>query len=555
MRGVINEAVAHQNRIKFHAMTSITESSGQPLTSFLSWVGSLIPKDKFAIFKSLFRYPVKTNELTAICFDKLSRVFDGRNPSFDYQFESNEDKDDWEWYRTEILKEPTIWQTKGWEFMQTEINSVLVIDMPTEPDKNDRRAQPYFYWLPIADVIDFLVNEKTGNMEYIIFRQPDKIAVIDDEYYRVFANENENVGTLLIEQRHGIGYCPARFFWSDTMSIEKPFIKKSPITTQLEALDWFLFFHISKRHLDLYGAYPIYSGYEQNCNYSNPETNEYCDGGFLRNAKGVYRMDASGLLCKCPKCGDKRIAGVGSFVEVPIPAEGQPDLRNPVQMLTADVNSLDYNVKEENRLKEDIITAIVGTDNEIISNEALNERQVQANFESQSTILNRIKKNFEQAQRFVDSTICRLRYGSSFISANINLGTEFYAVDIAQLRERYKTAKDAGASESELDALQQEIIESEYRTNPTMRQRMLTLAELEPLRHLTRQEALELFKEGLIDEQTMHIKLRFSELIQRFERENTNVLEFGTDIPFVSKINKIKQALETYESEIGRRQD
>ncbi|TLN29081.1 hypothetical protein FED22_19020, partial [Acinetobacter baumannii] len=208
---------------------------------------------------------------------------------------------------------------------------------------------------------------------------------------------------------------------NEPLSLSEPDVKQSPLTKQLEALDWFLFYHISKRHLDLYGAYPIYSGYEQSCDFSNGENGDYCDGGFLKDKQGFYRLDAAGLLMRCPKCGDSRINGVGSFVEIPIPdGDKQPDLRNPVQMLTVDRGSLDYNVEEENRLKNDIITSVVGTNEEITTRDALNEQQIQANFESQSTVLNRVKKGFEAAQQFVDETVCRLRYGGLFVSAKVN---------------------------------------------------------------------------------------------------------------------------------------
>lgn len=504
------------------------------------------------MFKTLFRYPVATNDICGICFDKLSRIFDGRNPSFNYQFANTEQRDDWEWYRQGKLGEPEIWSTKGWEFFQNEINSVLIVDMPIEQDKSDRYPQAYFYWLPIGSVIDYRCNETTGVMDYIIFHQHDKkIAVIDDESYRIFKEDGSNIGELLVENPHDLGYCPARFFWSEPISLREPDIKKSVLTRQLEALDWYLFYAISKRHLDLYGSYPIYSGYEQSCDFSNAENGDYCDGGFLKDKQGFYKLDAAGLLLRCPKCGQSRINGVGSFVEIPIPneAEGQPDLRNPVQMLMVDRQSLDYNVEEVERLRNNIITSVVGTNEEITTRDALNEQQILANFESQSTILNRIKRGFEAAQQFVDSTICKLRYGKLFISAKINYGTEFYLSTATQLRERYETAKKSGASEADLDAMQNQIIETEYRNNPTMLQRMLILAELEPYRHLTREEVITLYDKGIVSEEDLQVKLNFASFIRRFEREYLNVLEFGESMPFESKIEFINQKLKEYGNE------
>ena len=538
----------HQNRIRFHAQTELSASLAQPTADFLAFVSNLIPHDKFKLFKEMFRYPLKTNEVTGICFDKLSRVFDGRNPAFEYDFASPEDRDDWEDYRRSRLHEPEIWHTEGWERFKTDINSVLVVDLPEHQD--GERPEPYFYWLPIDCVLDW--DGHGDDLDHIVFTtdHDKRIAVIDDTSYRIYTRDaGRNIGSLVSEHPHGLGFCPARFFWLDAISLRDPYIKQSVLTKELESLDWYLFFHISKRHLDLYGSYPIYSGYEQSCDFSNAENGDYCDGGYLKNKQGYYKLDTAGLPCRCPKCGDKRIAGVGSFVEVPIPVEGQPDLRNPVQMLSVDRSSLDYNVTEEERLKDDIIASVVGMQEEQMSTQAVNENQVRATFESQSTILNRVKKGFEAAQKFVDDTICRLRYGASFSGSVINYGTEFFIYSASELRERYKTAKESGASESELDALQNQIIETEYRTNPAKRHRLMLLTELEPYRHLTRDEMLTLYREGVVSSDELRLKLNFMALIRRFERENTNILEFGSAIPYERKIEIIKATLDGYAKE------
>lgn len=567
---VINLALLHQNRLRFHVQTvsntpallsplsKVRGEGGQGVASFgvnqalwdfLAFVENLIPHDKYKTFKGLFRFPVPTNELTAICFDKLSRIFEGRDPVFMYNFAKSEYADDWEWYRTERLGEPSVWKTKGWDFFKTEINSVLVVDMPKEQQAGDRFPQPYFYWLPIRDVVDFDA-EPNGQMRWIAFRQDgDTLAVFDDEYYRLFDFKYGALGQLIVENRHDIGYCPARFFWTEPMELEYPDVKMSPITKMLGALDWWLFFHISKHHLDMYGSYPIYTGYEQNCDYHNDETGDYCNGGFLYNAHGTQKLDLAGLPLKCPKCGDKRIIGAGSFIEIPVPVSDQPDLRNPVSIVSVDSASLEYNVSEEERLKNDIITAIVGTNEEITTRDALNEQQIKANFESQSTVLNRIKTGFEQAQQWVDTTVCKARYGSAFISANISYGTEFYMQTADELRDRYKKAKENGASESELDALYNKVIETEYRNNPAMRQRLQVLADIEPFQHLTRNEVIDLQSKGIATMEDVVMKLNFADYIRRFERENMNVVEFGDNIDYDKKIKAISDRLREYASE------
>lgn len=571
----IDLAVLHQNRLRFHVATEANTpavlaplkngatarrqgiaSFGimQALWDFMAFAENLLPHDKFKTFESLFRFPVATNDITAICFDKLSRIFEGRDPVMMYRFTNDEYAADWEDYRTKVLKEPTVWKTKGWEYFKTEINSVLVCDVPESQQAGDRLPRPYFYWLPIRDVVDFEANED-GTMRWIAFLQDgERLAVMDDEYYRLFDYKKGTMGMLLVERRHDVGYCPARFFWTEPMSLDFPDVKMSPITKMLGALDWWLFFHISKHHLDLYGSYPIYTGYEPNCDYHNDESGDYCNGGFLYDLKGHQKLDLAGLPVPCPKCGDKRIIGAGSFIEIPVPTVDQPDLRNPVSMLSVDRNSLDYNVGEEDRLKNIIITSVVGTNEEITTRDALNEQQIKANFESQSTVLNRIKIGFEEAQAWVDSTICRLRYGRAFVSAGISYGTEFYLSTANELRERYKTAKAAGASESELDALYGKVIETEYRNNPQMRQRLILLSELEPFQHLTRDEVMELQAKGLATLEDVMLKLNFADYVARFERENMNVLEFGGDIDYQKKIEAISERLREYASEAIQKQ-
>lgn len=576
-RNIIKLAVMHQNRLRLHsevvpstpALASWSYRGRQlavnqplmhghegitlALNDFMAMVENLIPKDKFEVFKTLFRFPVITNEVLAVCYDKLSRIFDGRDPAFSYQFANTELRDDWEWYRQEKLGEQNIWQSKGWDFFKTQINSVLIVDLPQEQEAGDRYPQPYFYWLPIMDVIDYKADPQSGAMEWIMFRQDgDKIAVIDDASYRIFNSKDGTIGELESEAAHDLGYCPARFFWNEPVSLDKPDIKESPVTKELDRLDWYLFFAISKRQLDTYGNYPIYWGYEQSCDYQNDETGDYCDGGYLKDKQGHWHYDNNGLLMTCPVCSQKRLVGAGSYIEVPVPHvdEGQPDLGQPVGMLAVDSESLKYNQEEEKRLRTDLITAIVGTNEEITTRDALNEQQIKANFESQSTVLKRVKKGFEEAQKFVDDTCCRLRYGKAFLSSSINYGTEFYLFTSDELRERYKKAKEAGMSEADLDALLQQIIETEYRHNPQMMQRMIILSDLEPYRHLTRNEVQGLYEKSLIPVEDLLIKFNFADFIKRFERENMNIIEFGAETDYDKKISTIKEQLKAYASEI-----
>lgn len=547
-RQVIQKAANMQKRLRFHTETNIAVSDiNQPTALFLDWVRNLLPKDKYNIFLQLFKFPLSTPAVVEDVYRELERVFYSRNSSSSYQFTDSELAEDWADYRKNKLNEPDIWKTVGWKKMQVSINSILVVDLPQV--QMSARPEPYFYWLEIEDVVDYeMVNDT--EFKWIVFRQPNRrIAAFDDTYIRVYQlNEKNEIASLVSEATHNLGYCPARFFWSTQLNEKNKDLKKNPISKELSNLDWYLFFSISKQHLDLYAPYPIYSAYAADCNFENNETGDYCDGGFLRNSSGEYKILNDGTVEKCPCCSEKRIAGPGSFLEVPIPnqAEGIVDMRNPVQITTIDKDSLTYNVEECVRLKNDIIVSIAGSGGTVSEKEAINETQVAANFESKTSVLNALKTNFELAQKFVEDTICRFRYGSDFISSSISWGTEFYVFTVKELYNKYEQAKINGASESELDAITQQILEVEYRNNPLVLQRMFILKQLEPYPHKTLDEVLKLHEKKLLNENYVKLKINFSTLVERFERENINIIEFASARTFSEKIKLITDKLLDY---------
>ena len=552
-RQVIQKAVNMQRRLRFHTETNIAVSDiNQPTTVFLDWVKRLLPKDKYNIFLQLFKFPLPTPAVVEDVYRELERVFYSRNSSSSYQFTDSELAEDWSQYRKSNLNEPEVWKTTAWKRMQVSPNSILIVDLPSV--QTSTRPEPYFYWLEIDSVIDYELSKQDENLfNWLIFNQPEhRIAVFDDTSIKIYQlNEKNEIQSLVSEAQHDLGYCPARFFWSTQLNEKNKDLKKNPITKELSNLDWYLFFSISKQHLDLYAPYPIYSAYEADCNFENNETGDYCDGGFLRNAKGEYKILNDGTVEKCPCCSEKRIAGPGSFLEVPIPnqTEGVADMRNPVQITTIDKNSLDYNVNECARLKNEIVISVVGSGGTVSEKEAINETQVTANFESKTSVLNALKTNFELAQKFIEDTVCKLRYGNAFISSSVNWGTEFYVFTVAELYSKYKQAKDNGASNSELDAISQQILQVEYRNNPLVLQRMLILKQLEPYPHKTLDEVLKLYEKKLIDEKLVKLKINFSTLVDKFERENINIIEFASNKPLREKIDIITNKLSEYVTE------
>lgn len=554
-RNVLQKARQQENRLRLHSETSLShQDASNAITKFLMFVKTLLPVDKYAMFLSLLRFPVPTVTLTEQIYTALEKIFDGRNPVFKYEFTSPNDAQDWEDYRTNQLKSFMFWKTKGFEAMKTAINSIAIVDLPEEQE--GERPEPYVYLLQSDHVVDFEVNEK-GAFEWIAFDQgKEKVAVFCDGFFRVFRKDKDSSGINYIPEKeveHDLKYCPARFFWTTPINQQNIVVKKSPLSNQLGKLDLLLFWDVSNEHLNLYGRYPIYSGFASDCDFEDEQTGEHCDGGYLKNRSGKYIINREKQLSSCPVCAKKRLDGAGSYVEFDPPsrANDNADLRNPVSITTIDRASLDYNNEDIADRAMKIYKAVTGYQGMSINDKAVNEKQVIAIFESLEAALKTPQHNFEQVMQWADQTICLLRYGAeSFRSASISLGTEHYIMTPSQIMEFYQFAKKSAFSTTALDMLEDLYYETEFKNNPEQLYRQKILINLDPFRHLTLSEVAALNAAQKVKDVDYLIKANFSSLILRFERENISVLEFGQNSSFEKKIKGIRETLEVYVAEM-----
>lgn len=547
-KATIQAAIEHEQRLSFHAKTALNSGSLSAYKSkYLDWVKSLLPADKYKTFEKLLQTPLKTVALTSEIFEALSKIFDARDAHIAYTFERDDDLADWVGYKQQAAPQ-SIWEEAGFEAMKYAPNSLMVVDMPATPSDPPK---PYFYFRDVADLYAFASN-RYGAIQWVVFREKDTdhLFINEDGYYRLTITHSgkEPVISITDYAPHELGYCPVRWFWSDPVSWRTPDLKASPITERLAELDWLLFFETAKQHLDLYAPYPIYSGFSQNCDYTD-ENGNYCEGGYLHSPDGVSILSPRGRgLMPCPACSTSPLAGPGSFVEIdpPGPDNDQADLRNPVQILTIDRQSLDYNVEEIQRLKELIFNGTTGASIEVLRNQAINKDQVASFFESRKAALIRLKRNFERAQEWVERTICRLRYGDNFGGVSVNYGTEFYLLSAEALFELYEKARNDGADSITLDDLQNQYLETRYKNNPDELRRTKIRLDIDPLRHVTAEQAKDLKAQGLISPEEYLFKVNFSSLLAKFERENGPITRFGEKQTYTQRIDTIRETLLNY---------
>ena len=533
----IQRGISHQSRLRFHSDTTLDErDQSEAYRVFTQWIGvqqpPILPKDKFDRFLQLLRFPLSTVEITESIYSRLRKVFDSQDAFYNYEFTTPELKSDWDEYR-----DCEFWVTKGFQAMQTAIDSVWVVDLPELQVTS--RPEPFNRLIDISQVID-IQNDEFLNCEYVIFQFGDYVLAYDSEYIRVYESKGEvsdYSGVEIAKEPekeilHGLGYTPARQFWSEQLNARNYINREAPITKELADLDWLLFHMTSKKYMTLSNSYPITIAFDFDGDFEDSDI-----------------TDDKGKAVKRPK--GNMIMGPGSIYVAPTPIDSTDAniMSDPVKFISPDVNTLKWHVDEENRLTNKIYRSVVGADPELRNEMAKNENQVDAAFEAQLSVLFRVKRNFEIINKFADHTIAKLRYGDSFINCSIDYGTRFFLKDVNELHQDFKLAKESGASDTILSQIQDNILDTKHKEDRYSRKRAEIIRDLDPLPEKTIEETIKILDKGGIDKINFIIKSNLVNFVRRFERDNINLVDFGRDINYAQKIKTIQNEFKDYARE------
>jgi len=529
----LSRARFQESRLRFHAQVAEQELYASSYRMrYREWVDSVITaSDKRVQFEKMLTYPLKSNEVVDSIADEYAKVFNSQNSYIGFDFTDSALTQEYEEYSKGYEH---FWRKDVFSAMLTAINSIVVIDMSPEED-----SKPYYYLLSIDRVIDVRCD-KDGVIEYLIFRDGDRIVCIDENSYKVFTKRGEDY-VFKFSNPHDLGYAPAAFMWNDTLSNDNPYIKQSPISAILGDLDWYLFQVTAKRCLDIYAAYPIYWSFKDKCKVAE------CTGGWIKNPEVTVATGEYGYR-RCPSCEKNSIVAPGSHLGIDPPRSSDaPNLREPAGIISVDRQSLDFNVEETDRLKNEIIKTATGKlDEKSRTTGAINEDQVHSNYESQTNILMWIAGNFEKIHKFVIDTTAKLMYQDRYVGCTVSYGTDFYLQDQATVTTEYQEAVDAGLPMYILQAKRNQVDELQSKNNPNERQRIYILRQLEPYQDVSFSTLQQM--QG-IDQNKFAIKLNFSTFVNRFELEHGNIVEWGSKLEFKTKIERINQEFEKYVKE------
>ena len=114
--------------------------------------------------------------------------------------------------------------------------------------------------VPIESVKD-IENDVNNNCLWLIFCIDDYLLVYDDYSIRKYEYKDRKMGVMVAEFVHELGYCPARQMWTDKMVVSDYLNKKSPISSVLSWMDYYLFMLVNKKYMELSNSYPINAVY------------------------------------------------------------------------------------------------------------------------------------------------------------------------------------------------------------------------------------------------------------------------------------------------------
>ena len=369
-------------------------------------------------------------------------------------------------------------------------------------------------------------NDDENVCEYLIYKSGREYVALCDEFYRVF-DENRN---LVEEIPHDLGVTPARSIWTDNLG--NNYINKlSPITKSLSELDWLVIHKVNKRYLDLGNSFPIMVAYRKDEDFDGKEEDEKVD---LNKGKDHI--------------------GPGTFIELspPISAGDVDMMRNPLQIISPDITSLEYNVTEEIRKTDIIFYSTVGFDGEPGNDQAKNEKQIASGFESRKAILQKIARNMEQIEDWCYTVIGKAKFGKDFNDINLSYGELFFQPTTSELYEKLQLSKKTG-NYALIESYQSQINTVRFQGKELTRQKVIAALDQYPSSSI--EELKELAKDGFVTMEEIRYKMQLLALIKRFERENTNIVDFGAEIDFSTKVDRIKQQLLIYLRENESKQE
>jgi hypothetical protein len=521
------EAVKHQNEMAYY--TELRQSNPHS-GEFDKRVKTIYNGNNHKVrrFKDAFQGKrMPSFDVMATVWGDLYKVWNAADSYYSYSFAKDETKPaalDW------LSKSEGWWKNEFWQFLKTSYNSVIVIDLPA---KKSNPPEPYQVIIDISRI-------KYIDRDNVVFAQGEDIHWYDTKSYRIFDKNQKLKGD---EVTHSLGYCPA-IRWPMLLNAVSDVLRANPASHVVDDLFWYNFNSIEARKAGLLYLNPDKQAPQSSCGYDTG--GHRCLGGKLVDlARKPIIVDDNQALC--PNCGQDmhNSGGAGNVITINLESKAVEDGRvNPASPLVSyimpDTEGYKIQIDQLKEKKKEIIEACVGA-RSVETREAMNDKQVQAGVESMENKLRRFAEDISEVIAFVEKTKLKLRYGASFLSNSAHVGSVFYLQSPGEIMER----REKALNPIEREQLTAQLIETKYQNNPDKLKREKLLYKLLPYSSLGDIDFIKLYEAGKIAGDMAELRLLFTHLIDLFEAERGDIVEFyerrfAESVPSVKRLNVIK---------------
>jgi hypothetical protein len=501
----------------------------------LSAIKKSVTPEKYQRVLNFFSFPLPIVSISNDIIEDLNRVFNGRNANFSIQFPNK---------RAEQQTQELIYnlntrnyiEKNGRQTFKCQPQNIVVVD-------KDEQGNPFYLTVGLDKLIGYKTDQ-FDNFKYIIFQHSEgedeqgkyeNIAFYCDEFYRVIQKRKSSM-SLILENPHGLNYCPARWFIDEKLNSDMNDNRFAPLSPVLGCMSEYTQFYVYSYYAEHYGVFPVVEFAAAICE------DEFCTNGMVS-----YPLENGGMSVPtdCPSCSKNKFNGAGTSIKVnPAIDKDENDSKGYFRFISPPTENLKFE-QEKQQERENFIKVNTTGFNDMITRDAVNTDQVRSLMEDRKKPLLKLAGILNRLHDWMLSTAIKL-YIDIDVKIHANYGTEWFLLTEAQIQELFDGAKKSGLPESEINEIYNLLIETKYKGNPQTVQKLLIENHLNPQPYKTIKECTELLSRNAMTETDFYIKSNFIKFVKRFERENGSIVEFGSGLNFDDKIDIIYKTFKSY---------
>lgn len=549
-KGEVNSGNAYESRLRIFTEPKFkeelkTESGWDELKKFMK---TALSEERDVRITEFIQYPLSVCGITKGLLSDIYKVFNAGNSYFNIETVKKNGGEKLRKAFEQINLNRWI-EEEGKKVLKNRPNTIVVVD-------KDGEGNPYLVPVTNDRLIDFRLKDDNVTFEYVTFihsktinesgEEETRIALYDEETYYVVLKEKDGTYTVESEVKHTVGYCPARMFLKDRLNNNGELNRASPLSLVISKLQEWQLFDLYKFYTDHYAPFPIVEMVRAKC------SNDSCKDGVIYNEETYYAGDEAKIRTTtqdCQVCKSQNQIGVGAKILIdPQEDKDEPTAKGIFRLISNDVTQLNYLKEKLGGLEEYVKLKVVGADN-VLTKEAVNEKQVQGSFETKTNVLLAIKTNLDELYEWIARTVAKATIGDKPINVTANFGTEWYLISEDELQERFKTAKEVGLPREEVDMIYHQLIETKYKGNPNKIARLKIINRLNPCPYDLTKDKIEKRKNQILSQKELVISEKLVTFVKRFELEQGSIVEFGENLDENEQFKQIETIIKNYADE------